>query len=119
MEDLTVRRATAGDIDWIVDLSCRVQAALTAAGSLQRIGPLPPAMVEAAVQAGHAYLLQTPASRLGSVLVDPAAAYAALPLVALGLHTLPAPHWYLHALMLEPSAQGKGLGKRFPLLVFT
>jgi hypothetical protein len=42
-EHLTVRRATAADVDWIVALSTRVQDALTASGSLQKIGPPAPA----------------------------------------------------------------------------
>lgn len=112
MADPAVRRATPADVDWIVALSARVQTALTASGSLQQIGPLPRAMVESAVQAQNAFLLEDPSGGLGSVLVDPAAAYPALPLAAWGLDALPAPHWYLHALMLEPSQQGKGLGKR-------
>jgi GNAT superfamily N-acetyltransferase len=139
VEDPAVRRASPADVDWIVGLSARVQAALTASGSLQQIGPLPRAMVESAVQAGNAFLLEVrppqtedgfqlggrpfqakvgfqieaPAGRVGSVLVDPAATYPALPLAEWGLDALPPPHWYLHALMLEPSYQGRGLGKPF------
>ena len=111
MVRVAVRRATIEDVAWIVDLSARVQAALTASGSLQQIGPLPIATVEPTVRAGNGFLLLADSRRIGSVLVDPASAYPALPLVEWGLDLLPAPLWYLRALMLEPTEQRKGLGK--------
>ncbi len=52
-----VRRAIMNDAEWIVDLSCRVQEALTAAGSLQKIGPLPHYLLEASIQGGTAIWL--------------------------------------------------------------
>jgi hypothetical protein len=60
---MNVRRATINDAAWIVDLSQRVQTALTAAGNLQKIGPLPLSIVEASIQAGTTYLLEKPARR--------------------------------------------------------
>jgi GNAT superfamily N-acetyltransferase len=115
--ELEVRRATSHDSEWIVDLSARVQAALAAAGSLQQIGPLPIDMVEMSVQGGYAYLLERAGQRLGSVLVDPLdGSYPytlPYPVVGWGLQTLPEPLWLLHALMLDPSEQGNGLGLTF------
>jgi GNAT superfamily N-acetyltransferase len=111
--ELEVRRATIKDVEWIVDLSACVQAALTASGSSQRIGPLERATIESTVRAGNGFILQIGERPIGSTLVDPAAAYPALPLVEWGLAALPAPRWYLHALMLEPAERGNGFGKRF------
>ena len=110
---MNVRRATIIDADWIVDLSKRVQAALTAAGSLQQIGPLTLSIVEASIQAGTAYLLKQPAHRIGSVLVDPVTPTYPPSLAQWRLDRLPGPFWYLHALMIEPEEQGKGLGRIF------
>ena len=66
-----VRRATLDEAGWIVDLSARVQTALSAVGSLQVIGPLPMDRVQSAAEAGYAYLLEVDGRRVGSVLVEP------------------------------------------------
>ena len=110
---MNVRRAIIDDAEWVVDLSRCVQEALTASGSLQQIGPLPYATVEASIRAGNVYLLESPSRPLGSVLVDPAIPTYRHHLTQWGLDALPGPFWYLHALMLEPKEQGKGLGKIF------
>jgi GNAT superfamily N-acetyltransferase len=112
-EDMNVRQATINDADWIVSLSQRVQRALTVAGSLQKIGPLPLSIVEASIQAGTAYLLEQPACRIGSVLVDPVTPTYPPSQAQWRLDGLPRPLWYLHALMIEPEEQGKGLGRIF------
>ncbi len=116
-QELEVRRAILYEAEWIVDLSARVQAALTAAGSLQQIGPLPIEMVGMSIRGEHAYILEREGRRVGSVLVDPLDGVypytSAIPIVGWGLQTLPAPLWYLHALMLDPSEQGQGLGQIF------
>lgn len=106
-----VRRASPGDVEWIVALSARVQAALTASGTLQQIGPLPRAAVEASVRAGSAFVLESGPRLVGSVLVDPPSLCPDVPVTAWELDALPAPLRFLHSLMLEPSQQGKGLGK--------
>jgi GNAT superfamily N-acetyltransferase len=121
--ELEVRRATVYDSEWIVDLSARVQAALTAAGSLQQIGPLPIDMVAMSIAGGHAYLFERvgeqgeQGERVGSVLIDPLdGSYPytrPYSIVGWGLQTLPTPLWLLHALMLDPSEQGNGLGLTF------
>ena len=110
---MDVRKAFQTDVAWIVSLSERVQATLTASGSLQQIGPLPISLVERTVQSGTAYVLETASNRLGSVLVEPVAQVPTLPLREWNLDTLPSPLWYLHALMLEPTEQGKGYGWHF------
>ncbi|HZR43277.1 MAG TPA: GNAT family N-acetyltransferase [Ktedonobacteraceae bacterium] len=112
MEEKQVRYATLDDAHWIVDLSARVQAALTASGSLQHIGPLPLENVEMAIRGRHAYVLEVAERPVGSVLVDPLEQNFPT-VVQWGLHTLPTPLWYLHALMLEPGKQGKKLGITF------
>lgn len=111
-EQVQVRRARLDEADWIVGLSARVQAALTASGSLQQIGPLPLGDVERAVCAGYAYLLEVAGRRVGSVLVDPLERDGEY-VGQTGLRELPAPLWYLHALMLEPREQGKRYGLPF------
>lgn len=112
-----VRHATPDDAEWIVDLSARVQAALTAAGSLQQIGPLPLEMVEMSIRSNSAYLLVTAGRRAGSVLVDPLDGIypytQKCDYIGWGVHRLPAPLLYLHALMLDPTEQGNGLGLIF------
>lgn len=110
---MEVRKALQTDAAWIVSLSHRVQAALAASGSLQQIGPLPASLVEHAIQSGSAYVFEAASNRLGSVLVEPVAQVPTLPLKEWNLDTLPAPLWYLHALMLEPMEQGKGYGWHF------
>ena len=108
-----VRKATTSDAAWIVDLSRRVQDALTASGSLQQIGPLPGEVVMRVIQNGDAYILKDTRRRLGSVLVEPIARFSTSPAKEWGFDRLPQPIWYLHALMLEPEEQGKGYGLPF------
>lgn len=110
MEKQQVRRATPDDACWIVELSARVQAALTASGSLQIIGPLPLENVEQSISIGYPCILETEERRIGSVLIDPV---ENLSEDRWGLQSLPTPLWYLHALMLEPQEQGKGAGLVF------
>ncbi len=110
MAERRVRRATPDDARWIVGLSERVQAALTESGSLQIIGPLPLESVERSIRTGYPCILETAAKRIGSVLIDPPENSHG---EQWGLHALPTPLWYLHALMLEPQEQGKGAGLVF------
>src|SRR4051794_32499004 len=112
MDKRQVRRARLDEAYWIVELSARVQDALSASGSLQQIGPLPIEQVKAASKAGHAYVLETEGQLVGSVLVDPLAEDSPLH-TWWHLHPLSAPLWFLHALMLEPAIQGKKLGLDF------
>jgi GNAT superfamily N-acetyltransferase len=112
-----VRLASQCDSTGIVDLSVRVQAALTASGSLQQLGPLPLQVVETSIHGKHAYILDASDRLVGSVLVDPLDGICPNTKYILhaswGLEKVPSPLWYLHALMLEPAEQGKGLGLVF------
>lgn len=112
MQERQVRRADLDEVDWIIELSARVQAALTASGSPQHIGPLPRQSVRESVAARNAYVLETADGRLGSVLVEPLPGDSSS-ITRWGLPTLPGPCWYLHALMLEPGKQGQRLGLDF------
>lgn len=109
MEVINVRPARLDEVDWIADLSSRVQDVLTASGSRQQIGPLPLEMVESSVQAGRTYVLEASEGLLGSVLVDPITPSFPLPLDRWDLAHLEGPLWYLHTLMLEPQIQERGL----------
>ncbi|HEU5378047.1 MAG TPA: hypothetical protein VFV38_21710 [Ktedonobacteraceae bacterium] len=112
MQQKNVRRATPDEARWIVDLSARVQAALSAAGSLQVIGPLPLDRVQSAIEAGYAYLLEVDGRPIGSVLVEPVPDNSPF-LDGWQLRALPAPLWFLSKLMLEPGEQSKGFGLDF------
>ena len=110
MKEPWARRATLDDASWIVDLSTRVQEALTASGSRQLIGPLLLEETLPSIRVGTAFVLQTQEKRLGSVLVEP---LERVRLVQWGLPREAGPWWYLHSLMLEPEEQGEGLGGVF------
>jgi GNAT superfamily N-acetyltransferase len=110
MKETWARRATRDDASWIVELSTRVQEALTASGSRQLIGPLLLEETVPSIRAGTAFVLQTQEKRLGSVLIDP---LKRVRLVQWGLAREGGPWWYLHSLMLEPEEQGKRLGGIF------
>jgi hypothetical protein len=107
-----VRRGTLEEAGWIVDLSDRVQKALSAVGSLQVIGPLSMDRVQSAAEAGYAYLLEVDGRRVGSVLVEPLPDNSPF-LDEWQLRILPAPLWFLSKLMLEPDEQSKGFGLDF------
>jgi GNAT superfamily N-acetyltransferase len=113
-----VRRAVAGEAIWVVNLSARVQSALTASGSLQKIGPLPLPMVETSIRGGHLYCLDLMGRQpTGSVQVDPLDGNfpntRTIDYISWGAKILPGPYLYLHALMIEPTKQGNGLGLVF------
>ena len=110
MKHVWARRATGDDTSWIVDLSARVQDALTASGSRQQIGPLPLESTQRSILAGNVFVLETTEKRLGSVLVDPLESFR---LVEWALPNEAGPWWYLHSLMLEPEEQGRKLGSVF------
>ncbi|MDQ2714596.1 MAG: GNAT family N-acetyltransferase [Chloroflexota bacterium] len=107
---MRVCQAEAGDIDYIVDLSRRVQEKLTALGSLQKIGPIARAMVAAHVSAGSAHILEAAARRLGSVFVAPTTPASSPRLARWGLSDPHLAYWFLEKLMIEPAKQGHGLG---------
>lgn len=106
------RRATLDDAHWIVELSARVQAALTASGSLQQIGPLPLPEVERMSRLGNVCVLELDGRGIGSTLLYPIENNHP-ELVRINLQHMPEPLWNLRALMLDPEEQGKGLGLHF------
>jgi hypothetical protein len=101
------RCATQEDASWIVELSGRVQDALTTSGSLQLIGPLLLENTEPSILGGNVFVLENEEKRLGTVLVDP---LPSSQLVQWALPSQASPWWYLHSFMLEPEEQGKRLG---------
>jgi hypothetical protein len=109
MEVVTVRPATLDEVDWIADLSDRVQNALTSLGCQRQIGPLPFEMIVSSIQSGYAYVLQASTCRLGSILVDSLTATFPVPLDQWGLADLEGPLWYVDTLLLEPQIQGRCL----------
>ena len=108
-----VRAAHEDEIDYIADLSRRVQERLTASGSLQIIGPIPRETVATYVRAGHALLLVEPPRLLGSVFIEPVARETFLALARWRLVDPRPAYWFLQKLMLEPDEQGRGLGASF------
>ena len=107
---MRVQHATGDDIPVFVAMSRRVQAALTASGSLQEFGPIPDGVVAAHVAAGTAYVLADAGRILGGVFVAPATS-ASYPIIRQwGLDELPGATFYLNKLMIEPDEQHRGLG---------
>lgn len=107
---MELRRAGEADIATLVDMSRRVQDALTAAGSLQVFGPLAPPVVAAAVAASAAYVLCDGACVLGGVFVAPVTSRDHKVLTRWAMDDSRRPIWFLEKLMIEPAKQGSGLG---------
>jgi GNAT superfamily N-acetyltransferase len=109
------RLAEQRDIPAIVSLSGRVQDHLTASGSLQEFGPIPKESVAAHITAQTAFVLEDDVSLIGGVLVEPCASPVTpgLPetLDEWGLDVADGELWFLQKLMVEPGAQGKGIGR--------
>jgi GNAT superfamily N-acetyltransferase len=113
-----VKRAARSDAKWIVGLSSRVQSDLTSKGSAQIIGPLALQSVESSLQNGHCFILgilqqhDAPIyTNKASVLIDEYSSNYALSEEE--LNEMPEKKWFLHAMMIEPECQGKGLGRIF------
>lgn len=105
------RPARADDVDYIADLSARVQAKLTAAGSLQQIGPIDRGAVADYVLVGAAHVLDDEDDeRLGSVFVREVTPDSFEQFATWEFDKLAAPVYFLSKLMIEPAQQGHGLG---------
>ena len=105
------RAAKPADIDDIVSVSIRVQEALTASGSLQRIGPLARSTVSYAVEEGRIYVaIDEPGRVIGCVMFRPIDEDYFAPSPDFNITDYPKPWWYLHSMMLLPEYQGSGHG---------
>ncbi|GER90253.1 hypothetical protein KDW_44150 [Dictyobacter vulcani] len=110
---LHVRLACDSDVEYIVSLIDRVQAQLTAAGSLQIIGPLSQALVAEYVAQEAAFVLEGTQGLLGSVFVRPVTPEKLPHLITWQLTDSELHPWFLQKLALEPEQQGRGLGFSF------
>jgi RimJ/RimL family protein N-acetyltransferase len=107
------RIARNNETDQLINLSSNVQAALSASGSLQQIGPLNRERVAAAVEDGRCFVLEDQGSNvIGCVFVRPVNGDS-YPDNDLDISAFPAPRLFLHWMMLAPEAQGKGFGLQF------
>jgi GNAT superfamily N-acetyltransferase len=108
-----IRLANENETDQIIDLSVRVQEALTASGSLQQIGPLQHDIVATATRKGRCFLLaQSDSKIIGCVFVR----YIEndfYPDSEFDISSFPQPRLFLHWMMLAPETQGRGLGGQF------
>jgi len=111
---MQVRAATSREVALIAAMSGRVQARLTASGSLQEFGPIPADTVAAHVAAGTAHALDDHGTLIGGAFVEP----AANPVTPDLLHILAQLDlagearrlWWLQKLMIEPDRQAQRLG---------
>ena len=108
-----VRKATRGDIAFIIDLIERVQQKLIDSGSLQQIGPVTSAMVADLVGKGNVHILAEPGRRLGSVFVEPVTRENFPYVEQWELTETGCSLWFLRTLAIEPAKQGRGLGYIF------
>ncbi|PVH79154.1 hypothetical protein DL98DRAFT_572633 [Cadophora sp. DSE1049] len=114
------RQATPSDAEYILSLAARVQAALTASGSLQELTPSTLDTIRASIH-NEEFLIFTSTkstspvhlSPIGSVAISPFSPSSGHGSGSWGVDEICGETWYLHSLMLEPSLQGNGLGKDF------
>jgi RimJ/RimL family protein N-acetyltransferase len=107
------------DTQWIIDLSTRVQTALTASGSLQELtfmGPI--SALQHSIRAEEIFIFQELNTqtrivrRIGSIVICPFAPEVEHGSLDWNISSM-GKKWFLHSFMLEPSSQGKGLGLQF------
>ncbi|KAF2165075.1 hypothetical protein M409DRAFT_24463 [Zasmidium cellare ATCC 36951] len=116
---LAIRHGRTADQDEIIKLSRRVQDKLTASGSLQQIGPLQQDAVAQAIANQQCYVLERYQSSslesktIGCALSRSLQAGYFLSTSDFDMKSFPSPWLYLHSIMLEPEAQGRGIGKSF------
>ncbi|KFZ17012.1 hypothetical protein V502_04799 [Pseudogymnoascus sp. VKM F-4520 (FW-2644)] len=108
------RRAIPSDAQWILETTARVQAALTASGSLQELAKPSLDEVHTSILNEDVFIFQDVMNNtsLGAVtasLFCPEAGHGSLDWgVGSSEKT-----WYLHSMMLEPAYQGQGMGVLF------
>ncbi|KAG4417309.1 hypothetical protein IFR04_009524 [Cadophora malorum] len=115
-----IHQATPADAEYVFSLATRVQAALTASGSLQELTPSTLETIRASIHKEEilifTYTDATSSTRLtpiGSVTISPFSPSSGHGSVSWGIDEVGGKTWYLHSLMLEPTTQGNGLGKIF------
>ena len=111
MASYSTREGQVDDIDEIIEISARVQAKLTAAGSLQEIGPLKQETLASAVEGGRCFVIEnTSDSLLGCALVKNIGKEHFQTTSEFSIAAFPEPWRYIHSIMLKPEAQGQGIG---------
>jgi GNAT superfamily N-acetyltransferase len=111
---VSTHAARAVDVDEIISVSTRVQESLTAAGSLQQIGPLSRTTVSSAVEARRCYVaIDESGQTIGCVMIRTIDEEYFAPCPDFNVTDYPKPWWYLHSMMLLPEYQGKGHGLKF------
>lgn len=111
MTSTAVRFATPQDEPIIHTLAAKVQAALTAVGSPQTIAPLHD--VDIAVEQQGCFVLdQAGKGIIGCAIVRPLPGDYYLDSDFI-ITAFPEPRLSLHSMMLAPSNQGQGVGRRF------
>lgn len=116
---LALRLAHLGDRDEVVELSQRVQDALTASSSLQHIGPLNSEDVSKAIIKRKCFVLEQrqadyiTTKLIGCALSRELEAGYFLTTSGFNIESFPSPWLYLHSIMLDPELQGNGIGIPF------
>ena len=127
---ISARPAQLADVDRLVQLSQQVQDVLTAAGSLQEIGPFARESVKSAIVEHRCFVLNKNGndSIIGCALYKRNVTKDNFPdgsgdkfdgLVSAVINSSPKPWLYLHSIMLEPSVQKQGLGVEFVNQIMT
>ena len=102
------------DVEAVIDLSLRVQEALTASGSVQEIGPLDRTTVLTAIEERRCCVLRDASSNiLGCAFIKHINEEYFAPSDDFNIAAYSRPWWYLHWIMLEPKLQGSGVGVPF------
>ncbi|KAK0125573.1 hypothetical protein ONS95_000420 [Cadophora gregata] len=115
----STQRASPSDAEYILALAARVQSALTASGSLQELTPSTLDTVQASIHNEEIFIFtssgpERPAhlTQIGSVTISPFYPTSGHGSDSWNIGEFKGRTWYLHSLMLEPSLQCNGLGKR-------
>ena len=110
-EYTTTRLAELIKVDAIIDLATRVQAALTASGSLQELGSFTQNIVSNAINEQRCFVMEdTCGEILGCAFIRPIDEEYFAHSSEFDIKHYPKPWLYLHSIMLTPEVQGKGVG---------
>jgi GNAT superfamily N-acetyltransferase len=111
--EYATRLANENEKEKIIDLSLRVQEALSASGSLQQIGPLEHEVVATAIREGRCFVLAQPTSGMAGCVFLRHIEDNFYPGSEFDISSLPQPRLFLHWMMLAPEIQCRGLGSDF------